>query len=965
MASPQSAPTDERDQDSKYNPGEQAYREGMGAGYVADEPANHDSLADVKKSEENGDDASLKNGFYRPGGTGTPRKITIKGLLNKKGPLALIITLLIGGGGAFSIFFTPGLGIIQLKEVLTGDLNDQLSAFDIRSDAAFKARLKSLQSSASVCSNSVKIRCQFASMSKRQIGKFEKAGFVIETEDAAFGRQKITSMVAPNNVKINDPQDLINERRDPLVRSALNKVHNPIYASLSDSTAIKVLKERFKTNKTKKLSGVTTDALSESLAESSRGDDLTGGGEVKTDANGDRYVDGEDGSPVFEKDNQGEFDRLLGEGEELKAKVANVTDTNVKAVTGVIGGALKGVSIIGVADAACTVYNTARIVEAASKASRSVQLAQYAMIFLGTADSIKAGTATPEEVEYLGTILTSTDTRKTITDELSTTTGNTVADAQANAQSRPNPFYGKNAFDSPGYAVAAYNDAPTLTTSSQQYMVGGGLSGTLTGITDSVANAVTQGDKSKLRGTCSVIQSWWVRGAGLVVGIAAAVGSFGASTVISIGASLAVGIALPFLEAALADIIAGKVVGPETKGVESGDAIFSGTGALLGGVAQARGLKPLTSSELENYLAKSNQVKNEYVAQGIYEAQATPFDIYNQYSFVGSFARSLNPTVISASGGVSQTLAAIPKFFSSTFASVVPSAHAAGTYNAERFTKCADEGYKELGIAADVFCNVRYGLSNAELNSDPDAVLTFMLDNGHIDTNGNAKSGAYSDFLKYCVDRLDGWGETGEEGDDGTKSTGAICMEVSDQNSNFRVFTIDKSVNLSMDDEEPSESAVTTGAIVSPVSPGFKVTSPLGPRERPCPSCSTYHQGTDYTTADKAVFAIMDGTVTGAGVGVNNIVSIKHADGLISTYWHMRNEDILVKEGDTVTAGQRIGTMGNEGQSNGVHLHFELDISQVADKATYDQYTKNGGGYNPGQRLNSEEYFKINGVAGF
>lgn len=988
MVSPNSTlPRSDEEQNTAYNPGEQHARELVGdygstpkkTDLPSESGSGEDSTKAVKDAEENAD-ANLQNGFYRPSSGGKQQKITLKSFFKKKGPLTAIISLLIGGGGAFSLLLAPGLGIVQLKEVLTGDLNDQLAAFDIRSDTMFKAKLKKFQAAGSICSNGIKIRCQFGSMSKKMTAKFLKpgSGFTdVLTEDTTFGRKKIVSMTAPNGQKITDPQDLINLRRDPSVRTALNKIHNPIYASLSDNVAIKTLKARFITSKTKKLSGTTTKELDSSLKAASGGEDVSGNKltKLKTAKDGRAYFDDANGKPVYQTGagaDPARFAELSTADSKLTA-ASTKSPSKLKAVSGVIrgvsGAALKGVSVIGAADTACTVYNTARIVAEAAKATRSIQLAQYAMVFLQTADSIKAGTATPEEVSYLGDIITAVDTRKMVTDELSATSGSSTDQAYDNAQARPNPFYGKSGFDSPGYAVAAYNDAPTLTTQSQQYMVGGGLSGTLSSVTDDIANTLTNGDKSALRSFCGGIQNWWVRGTGLVIGIAAAVGSFGASTALSIGASLAVGIALPFLTAALADIIAGNVVGPNTKGVEAVDATFSGTSVILGGFAQERGMKPLTKDELKPYLAKTNTIKNEYIAQGIYEAKATPFDIMNQYSFLGSFARTLNPSVTSASGSIVGALAAIPKFFSASFASIIPRTSAAVTYNPNRFNKCSDEGYAALGIAADVFCNVRYGLSDAELAMDPSTVLDYMLANGHIDNAGGAQSDTYKDFLKYCVNRSTGWGETGEEatGKEAIDNlSGAVCMENSQDNSNFRIYTLDKTVSDAMDDEAPSVSSTqSSGTIDAPVSRGFSITDGFGPRTPPCSTCSNWHQGSDFVTADKAVFAIMDGTVTEAGVGKNDIVTIKHANGLLSTYWHMPKGDILVKVGDTVTTGQRIGTMGQVGQAEGIHLHFELDISQVSNPAEYAKYTTNTGGYNPGKRVDPVDYFTKNGVAGF
>ncbi len=98
-----------------------------------------------------------------------------------------------------------------------------------------------------------------------------------------------------------------------------------------------------------------------------------------------------------------------------------------------------------------------------------------------------------------------------------------------------------------------------------------------------------------------------------------------------------------------------------------------------------------------------------------------------------------------------------------------------------------------------------------------------------------------------------------------------------------------------------------------------------------------FHKGSDYMGGGK-VLSIADGEVlsidpTNYGNGPNNVVKIKHAEGLISSYWHMYRNDILVNPGDTVTAGQQIGVMGNSGDSAGTHLHLEIVVDQLEDSA--------------------------------
>jgi lipoprotein NlpD len=60
----------------------------------------------------------------------------------------------------------------------------------------------------------------------------------------------------------------------------------------------------------------------------------------------------------------------------------------------------------------------------------------------------------------------------------------------------------------------------------------------------------------------------------------------------------------------------------------------------------------------------------------------------------------------------------------------------------------------------------------------------------------------------------------------------------------------------------------------------------------------------------------------GSGIrGYGNLVIIKHTNNLLSAYAH--NKTILVKEGQTITKGQKIAEMGNS-DADAVKLHFEI-----------------------------------------
>lgn len=91
------------------------------------------------------------------------------------------------------------------------------------------------------------------------------------------------------------------------------------------------------------------------------------------------------------------------------------------------------------------------------------------------------------------------------------------------------------------------------------------------------------------------------------------------------------------------------------------------------------------------------------------------------------------------------------------------------------------------------------------------------------------------------------------------------------------------------------------------------------------PSGDSYKKGIDIAGSEgQPVVAAAAGKVTYAGHGIRgygNMVIIKHTPQLLSVYAH--NKTITVKEGDTVTRGQQVATMGSS-DTNKVKLYFEI-----------------------------------------
>lgn len=114
------------------------------------------------------------------------------------------------------------------------------------------------------------------------------------------------------------------------------------------------------------------------------------------------------------------------------------------------------------------------------------------------------------------------------------------------------------------------------------------------------------------------------------------------------------------------------------------------------------------------------------------------------------------------------------------------------------------------------------------------------------------------------------------------------------------------------------------------------VVSGFGIRINPFHKGRYMHPGIDFAAPrGTVVVATAPGKVTVAKrsklqAGYGTYIEIKHSNGLKTRYAHL--EDIQIREGESVTKGQPIGTVGNTGGSIAPHLHYEI----IRDKEHID-----------------------------
>ncbi len=118
-------------------------------------------------------------------------------------------------------------------------------------------------------------------------------------------------------------------------------------------------------------------------------------------------------------------------------------------------------------------------------------------------------------------------------------------------------------------------------------------------------------------------------------------------------------------------------------------------------------------------------------------------------------------------------------------------------------------------------------------------------------------------------------------------------------------------------------------------------------------SCYDGHNGIDFQKrmTDEPILAAASGVVFDIALsnsGYGNRVWVDHENGYATLYAHLKS--ISVVDGERVTSGQSIGTMGNSGVSigtTGTHLHFGVYYDQNGDNHWAQDEVVDPYGWNP------------------
>lgn len=909
----------------------------------------------------------------------------------------ILIVVLLAGGGILAGSLAP----IAFFTNVIDDLNDQVTALDVRQDKMTRTKLANVERDASLkgCTT-LSIRCKFKSLSTTQVENFKKYDIEVKGKTIA-GRMfpETYSYKGGDALSPREFADLL--KTNELARVDFKAAVNMRYLGFKDFVYKRWTMSRFGISEAAaKLTGATEEERAKQLAlgEASKAAQLPKFIPAGTDDNGNpRYtLEGDTGDPPRYY--------TAEEAATMKQQATAYLEGDVKPPSemdpagGVKTQFFKSLNIAGAWDLACTLKNEIGRSAVMAKYLRYVKYAKYIAPIAGLVFKIKAGDGTPEDAAAVGAFFTSTDGRAMITDVAgsfpASGTGSTIPDIGTLKQ-KANPYYGKNAMDSGPYKMSVNGGVAAPTEASVKHSLGMNASTALMAVGATAAAIDVVVNLGSRSGTaCNIVQNWFVRGVGFIIGTITAIFSGGGSLAINL--SIMGGIAAAFfaVNSIISSILNDEVVPDNITSLpeDRGAIAWTATSTLTAETARARGLMPASADDIVAYTGAGVQTRSDYAA--LDSRSVSPFDISSPYSTVSRLAVQIYDKLPTNTSLGSYIASAASLVSNATGRAITPSSSYAATIDPKRFKQCKDQNYEDMKIDADVQCNVRYVMPQKDLALDTDTVAKYMEDRGFVEPNtttglpvgytipsasgssnfvtnlakGFASSfyndraslyqNKYALFLDYCVYRTLPFGKTyddpGAFGGAGEEWwSGKKCTDQNDPDmSNFRIYTLDKSVS---DIAEPVESNALPSDSIPVVTSQEGWTFPVAINDWKGPfgsnvwgSCTVKcrHAGIDIGVGlDTPVLAAHDGKIiitnsTSSGYGGGYLIQAT-GTGVYYAYQHMNSAPLPA--GTMVTAGQVIGKSGCTGNCFGPHLHFSIE--KTAHISTYAE----GAGKTDGQ----------------
>lgn len=807
--------------DGSYDAGDADYEKKFGGdaarqlksredGAVDDDSKNNNDVKTQEQTSRGGWKTSIsRTRRNKP----TTLKTRIRDKIHNKSAFAFVVVILVGGV-FYSSLFAPNILLVNMKDLLTNDLADATTAL-----AAYTPKMIGYKIGKADCGDQESINCKLSTMSRAQVKAMEKHGFTVigqklkednlddmdKGNDQPESRYQVAAVIFPNGIPaIDEFSYALLAGSSEKMQFLANGVWNPRSSYFMDARYKQRIKDKFDLTKSPAVYGQNESQVDQSFDQAMKGSseqlDLAGQG---------AYSLGTLGTTG-----------LVSLGMTAAAIAANPINTN---------------NYLGVQ---CALYTQEKVAYNAAKHAKEVSLARFAMIYLQAADQIKSGLSDEVTMNVLASKLASgmdgSYGGKNATD---TSAYRHIVLRELPIPSIEGLLFYNNAFDS----IAALLPATAQVLASSQGV--GKLAGQPNGLLPPPADLAGQSRQYCLTGETKVSKEALKPHTCPALTLASMPALSGALQQVAeqsrhqcprpvdqllegqhyadgqwtmMPPAMATGaIVMPYIAGILDAGLAvwanaqSLLFTHATKGVAAGDALFAGTGVILGDMAMSRGMQPANIATLMPYLATKEKYQKQFDAQDKYLAKMKPFDIYNKFSFAGTLIRSFNfgaganlQTGLGTISSLFGMIAALPSSLTSTASAIYnlqPDA-----LNPIRLAMCPDPEYLAIGITADMGCNVRYSMGPIELNAQPKTVLDYM-EKSHSDftqkniqelqarvaaadqevsqaditrqltaaqnvanqpmidkKTGKAIPGSeYDKFLTYCVNREDPWGRTG------------------------------------------------------------------------------------------------------------------------------------------------------------------------------------------------------------
>lgn len=198
-------------------------------------------------------------------------------------------------------------------------------------------------------------------------------------------------------------------------------------------------------------------------------------------------------------------------------------------------------------------------------------------------------------------------------------------------------------------------------------------------------------------------------------------------------------------------------------------------------------------------------------------------------------------------------------------------------------------------------------------------------------------------YLTYGMSAADSLGHGGFPFDEGTPVDSIYGAAVDhgrqvESNLSEQLVVLDVFLTEIETFEQAHGDQTRTTPSISPLEPeDFVLTSPFGTRRSPFTKKIDLHPGLDMAAkTGTEVLSPADGVVVFSGRypsrqsvawwRYGNLVAIRHGDQFITLFGHC--DEVLVRNGQEVSQGEVIATVGNSGWSTSPHLHYEVRLRE-------------------------------------